>query len=68
MKTLFENATVFDGSLRAPFKASVLVQDSLITDIGSNIDRRKTEGASVIDCTGLTLCPGFMDMHAHSDL
>ena len=68
MKTLFENATVFDGSVRAPFKASVLVQDSLITDIGRNIDRTKTEGASVIDCTGLTLCPGFMDMHAHSDL
>ena len=68
MKTLFENATVFDGSLRAPFKASVLVQDSSITAIGQKIDRKEAEGASVIDCTGLTLCPGFMDIHAHSDL
>ena len=66
MQTLFENATVIDGSLNAPYRARVLVGASSILEIGQNL--RVSGDTRVIDCTDLTLCPGFMDIHAHSDL
>ena len=55
MKTLFENATVFDGSARAPITASVLVQDSIIKAIGQKISKEESEGAKVIDLEELGL-------------
>lgn len=68
MRTLFENATVIDGSACVPFKANVLVEDSKIREISSEANSLKTGDTKSIDCTGRILCPGFMDMHAHSDL
>ena len=68
MRTLFENATVIDGSAGAPFKANVLIEDSKISKISSGQTGLETGDTRSIDCTGKILCPGFMDMHAHSDL
>ncbi len=67
-KTLFENATVIDGSSGAPFKANVLVLNSKILSVTNDCDYLKTDNLRVIDCSNMILCPGFMDAHAHSDL
>jgi len=40
--------------------ADVLVADGRIVEIGNNL-----QGDEVIDCTGLRLLPGFVDLHTH---
>ena len=63
---LFRNATVVDGTGNASFCADVLVKGTSIEAVlGPNSNASCEE---TIDATGLILCPGFMDIHAHSDL
>ena len=67
MSVLFRNATVIDGSGERPFEADVLVRGTTIRKV-SPCGSSSQADAEVIDATGRILCPGFMDMHAHSDL
>ncbi|MBQ9810584.1 MAG: amidohydrolase family protein, partial [Spirochaetales bacterium] len=67
MSVLFRNATVIDGSGERPFEADVLVRGTTIVKICPEGSVTQQD-AEVIDATGKILCPGFMDMHAHSDL
>ncbi|MFB7665008.1 amidohydrolase family protein [Kitasatospora sp. NPDC056138] len=60
---VIRGATVVDGTGAPGRRADVAVRDGRITGIG-----RRLPGRSVLDATGLVLCPGFVDMHAHSDL
>ena len=66
---LITNATVVDGAGNAPVpRASVLVQDSRIIDVGTHVDRSivpRGERLVEIDATGKTLMPGMIDAHCH---
>jgi len=64
MRTLLRRATVVDGSETERFRADVLVEGDRIAAVGD-----LTTGADrEIDAGGLVVAPGFLDMHAHSDL
>lgn len=54
---------VVDGSGEAPFVADVAVDGDKISAIGSNLGAGREE----IDATGLTVAPGFVDIHTHYD-
>lgn len=60
---VFRDATVVDGSGAGRYRADVLVRDGVIAEIGHGLT-----GSQIIDADGLMLAPGFIDMHAHSDL
>jgi N-acyl-D-amino-acid deacylase len=60
---VFRGATVVDGTGAAGYRADVLVHEGRIASIGSGLG-----AARVVDAAGLVLAPGFIDMHAHSDL
>ncbi|MFJ5229909.1 amidohydrolase family protein [Kitasatospora sp. NPDC088391] len=60
---LLRAATVVDGTGADRHRADVTVTDGRIEEIGRNLTARQ-----VIDVDGLVLAPGFIDMHAHSDL
>lgn len=72
--TLFHHATIIDGSGEIPrYTASVLVQQGRIVSISSDFSPGEEKafqqrGIRIIDASNLILCPGFIDMHAHSDL
>ena len=61
---LVRGATVFPGD-GEPVEADVGVRDGLIAAVGS---LSGAEAVEVVDGTGAMLCPGFIDMHAHSAL
>jgi N-acyl-D-amino-acid deacylase len=63
---LIENGTIVDGSGGRPFAAAVGVRDG-------RIELRHGETSEIasarrIDATGLTVAPGFIDLHSHSGL
>ena len=67
MRTLIRSATVVDGTESPRYRADVLIDGDRIADI--RIDAGISPPADrVIDASGLVLAPGFIDMHAHSDL
>ena len=56
-------ATLIDGSGSAAISSStVVIRGDRIASVGGEVPR----GATVIDAYGLTLAPGFIDMHNHS--
>ncbi len=61
---LFTNANVFDGFGPDLIEgANVLVEGNVITHVST--DPIQIEGAFVVDATGKTMTPGFIDMHQH---
>lgn len=64
--TLFTltGGTVIDGTGADRIVANVVVEGDRVVDVGPAVQPR---GIS-IDYTGLVTCPGFIDMHSHSDL
>ena len=59
-------ASVIDGSGKAGTREDVLVVEGRIAEVGRII--KGNERGKIVDATDLTLSPGFIDMHAHSDL
>ncbi len=64
LTTILRNASIIDGSGNAPYSTDVAINDDRIALIGELRDRDAFE---IVDCTGKVLCPGFIDVHAHSD-
>lgn len=65
--TLFTNASLIDGSGQKAFKAHVLIKGDTIQKIFRPEDTLPVADRT-IDLKGAVLCPGFIDIHAHSDL
>ena len=63
---LFANGTVIDGTGSAGYRASVAVTGDTIQVISG--DTSGVEAGRKIDASGYVICPGFIDMHSHSDL
>jgi N-acyl-D-aspartate/D-glutamate deacylase len=61
---LIENATVVDGTGKPGYKGSVLIRGDKIVHVGA---WEKPVDGTVIDGTGLVVCPGFIDLHTHCD-
>jgi len=57
------NATIVVGDGTVIENGSILLQDGLISAIGTAVEI--PDEAEVIDCTGMVLYPGFIDMHTN---
>ena len=64
MTTLLKNAKIYDGTGKEPFTGDVLIEDQRIRETGSSIT---TPADRVVDLSGKSIAPGFIDGHSHND-
>ena len=62
---LLQNGLLIDGSGNPAAPASVLIDGERIAEIGGVAIPANCD---VLDCSGLTIAPGFIDLHSHLDL
>lgn len=62
---IIKNATIIDGTGAPAYRADLGIRGGRIAAIG---DLGAADSVNAIDGTGKTLCPGFIDMHSHTDL
>lgn len=61
---IFRDAHIHDGTGSPPLTGSVAIQGDRIVAVGDVI---VAAGAREINCSGLVVAPGFIDLHNHSD-
>ncbi|KAI5478275.1 hypothetical protein MNV49_005230 [Pseudohyphozyma bogoriensis] len=67
--TLFLSPTILTGEEDAvPYEADVFVSNGVIAQVGPDLSASVPAAVRRVQAKGLVLCPGFIDMHAHSDL
>ena len=62
---LIRGGMVVDGTGTDAIRADVRVRGDEIVELGPELATR--DGERIIDATGLTVAPGFIDMHSHAD-
>jgi N-acyl-D-amino-acid deacylase len=63
-ETVIRRASVIDGTGRAPFVADVAIDAGRIFRVAPRVELRADQ---TIDAAGLSLAPGFIDVHTHDD-
>ena len=59
---VIRNGTIVDGTGNPGFRGDVAINGGKIAAIGKGL-----EGREMIDASGLTVTPGFIDSHSHAD-
>lgn len=62
---LIQNGMIVDGTGCAGYYGDIAIQDDFIADIAPKIT---LPAKKIIDAKGLTVTPGFIDIHRHGDL
>jgi len=65
---LIKNASIVDGKGVPAFKGAVAIKGERIAAVGKVEGEVNADAATVIDAKGLTVAPGFIDVHNHGDL
>jgi N-acyl-D-aspartate/D-glutamate deacylase len=60
---LLKGGSVVDGTGLPPYQADVGIRASKIVQVG----KIEESAARTVDCEGLVVCPGFIDIHTHYD-
>jgi N-acyl-D-amino-acid deacylase len=63
-ETIIENGSIVDGTGRPAFVGDIGIREGIISEIGPLGTAQARER---IDASGLTVAPGFIDIHTHSD-
>lgn len=64
---LLENGLLFDGLGNPPRKGSVLIDRGKLVAVGEVSPSSVPENVSRVDAGRFAICPGFINIHSHSD-
>lgn len=64
--TLIRGGCICDGSGAPAYTADLLIRGDRIADIGKHLS--SSSHCRIVEAGGLIVAPGFIDVHAHSDL
>jgi N-acyl-D-amino-acid deacylase len=64
LDVVLKGGLIVDGTGSSPFITDIAFADDRVVRIG---DCSEHEAAMQLDCSGLAVTPGFIDMHSHSD-
>lgn len=64
---LIRDGRIVDGSGSPWFRGHIAIDDGTITEIYRS-DGEQLTAETIIDADGQMVCPGFIDVHSHSDL
>lgn len=66
-ETLVRGAKVYDGAGGAPFAGDVRIVGGAVAAVAPAGGLAAAGADVVVEAAGLSLCPGFVDAHSHSD-
>ena len=61
--TIINNGLIYTGDGTAPYRGDVGIKDGRIAALG----RLGNYADHMVDVNGLAVCPGFVDLHSHTD-
>lgn len=61
---IIKNGKIIDGTGNPYYRDDIGIRSGRIVEIGF---LKNEQAEEIIDAAGLTVCPGFIDMHSHSD-
>jgi imidazolonepropionase-like amidohydrolase len=64
MKTAFTNTRLFDGTGTVSEGSTIVIQDGIFAECGPGLPA-PADADAIIDLSGTTVVPGFIDLHAH---
>ena len=64
MRTLLRSGKIYDGTGTDPFVGDILLENDRIIKIGQDLN---DETDRIIDLSGKSVAPGFIDGHSHND-
>ena len=64
--TIITNGNIIDGAGNPWYRADIGITAGKISKIGA-LKKESVDAKEKIDATDLVVCPGFIDMHSHSD-
>ena len=65
---LIRGGRIIDGTGQTWFRGSVGIAKDQVYVLRGDVAASSAEALRVIDATNYLVCPGFIDMHSHSDL
>ena len=62
--TIIKNGVIYAGDGKPPVRGDIAIRDGRVAAIGRNLGKN---AKIVLDAGGLTVSPGFIDIHSHTD-
>jgi len=64
MKIILKNGRILDPSQELDVIGNVIIEDEVVVEVGSDVEV-EDDADEIIDCSGLWITPGLVDMHVH---